>query len=52
MTLDEAEKFAIFNALESVQGDISLAANKLGVSRATFYRKIKKHGLSHLEGNS
>jgi len=49
VTLDEAEKFAILNALKDVQGDIPLAAKKLGVSRATFYRKIKKHGLSHSE---
>lgn len=49
MTLYEAEKFAILNALKDVQGDIPLAAKKLGVSRATFYRKIKRHGLSHPE---
>lgn len=49
VTLHEAEKFAILNALKDVQGDIPLAAKKLGVSRATFYRKIKKHRLSHSE---
>ena len=32
-------------ALRSGQGDVPKAAQLLGVSRATFYRKIKKVGL-------
>jgi DNA-binding NtrC family response regulator len=46
ITLDEAEKHAILMALKIAGGNVVLAAQKLGLSRATFYRKIKKHGLS------
>jgi len=49
VTLDEAEKKAIQSALHVTQGNVPLAAKQLGVSRATFYRKMKKHELNHLE---
>ncbi|MBT7522082.1 MAG: sigma-54-dependent Fis family transcriptional regulator, partial [Nitrospina sp.] len=39
----EIEKNAIIEALEKANGNIPQAAKALGVSRATFYRKIKKY---------
>ena len=38
------EKKAIQNALNNSQGNILKAAKMIGISRATFYRKIKKYG--------
>jgi len=37
----EAEKAIIKKYLESFRGDKSLLASKLGMSRTTFYRKLK-----------
>ena len=42
---EESEKQAIEEALEKVEGEIEEAAEELGISRATIYRKIKKYGL-------
>jgi DNA-binding NtrC family response regulator len=33
-------------ALAQAGGDVVIAANKLGMSRATFYRRLKKYGLT------
>jgi DNA-binding NtrC family response regulator len=46
LSLDEAEKLAIQSALDLTGGSFPDAAKKLGVSRATFYRKAKKHEIS------
>ena len=40
----EMEKRAILNAIDKCGGDISKAARKLGISRATMYRKLDKYG--------
>ncbi|MBT5470922.1 MAG: sigma-54-dependent Fis family transcriptional regulator [Nitrospina sp.] len=40
---DEIEKNALIDALDRANGNIPLAAKELGISRATFYRKIKKY---------
>ena len=40
---NEIEKNAIIEALDKANGNIPLAAKALGISRATFYRKIKKY---------
>ena len=40
---NEIEKKALMEALEQANGNIPLAAKALGISRATFYRKIKKY---------
>jgi two-component system response regulator AtoC len=45
LTLDEAEKHALESSLQLSNNDFPTAAKKLGVSRATFYRKAKRHGL-------
>jgi two-component system, repressor protein LuxO len=40
----EMERRAILNAIDKCAGDISKAARKLGISRATMYRKLEKYG--------
>jgi len=40
------EKKAIAHAIRCCQGNVSLAAKKLGLGQATLYRKIKKYGIS------
>jgi len=40
----EVEKRAILSAIKKCGGDISKAARKLGLSRATLYRKLDKYG--------
>ena len=39
------ERIAIETALEEARGDIVVAARSVGVSRATFYRKMAEHGI-------
>ncbi len=41
----EAEMAAIRKALEQNQGQVTLAANQLGMSRATFWRKRKQYAI-------
>ena len=42
-TIQEMEKHALVEALKIAGGNVGRAAKALGVSRATFYRKIKKY---------
>jgi len=42
---EEVEKHAILEAIRKCSGDISKAARKLGLSRATIYRKLEKYGV-------
>jgi DNA-binding NtrC family response regulator len=42
----EAEQQAIEKALRHAQGNRNAAAELVGLSRASFYRKLKEHGLS------
>ncbi|WP_069299991.1 GAF domain-containing protein [Neptunicoccus sediminis] len=44
--LKDAERAAIRRAMAAARGNATLAAKQLGVSRATFYRLLKKHQLS------
>jgi DNA-binding NtrC family response regulator len=44
--LDEAEKLSLQSALDITNGSFPDAAKRLGISRATFYRKAKKHDIS------
>jgi two-component system response regulator RegA len=44
-TLDDLEREAIRRALADHAGNISKAAEQLGVTRPALYRKIDKHGL-------
>ena len=45
-TLEETEKQNIIETLRRCNKNITLAANSLGITRATLYRKIKKHEIS------
>lgn len=45
LTLEEAEKEAVANALRRHNGDKKLAAEQLNISPRTLYRKIKEYGL-------
>lgn len=44
-TLDELERSAIERALARAEGNISVAAAALGISRPALYRRMSKHGL-------
>ncbi|MEQ9562639.1 MAG: helix-turn-helix domain-containing protein [Woeseiaceae bacterium] len=45
MNLDDLERNAVAQALQSAQGNISHAAQALGITRAALYRRIEKFGL-------
>ncbi len=47
LTVKEAEKQLIVRALKETNGNRTLAARKIGMSRRTFHRKLHAH---HLEG--
>lgn len=42
----EIERQIIMNAIDFAQGNMTRAAHVLGVSRSTFYRKIRKHRIN------
>lgn len=44
-TIDEMERRLIEKTLRECEGNMSLVASRLGVSRQTLYNKIKKYGL-------
>jgi transcriptional regulator of acetoin/glycerol metabolism len=44
--LEDAERRTIISALDAYQGNISMAAKRLGISRTTLYRKLKHYGLN------
>jgi DNA-binding NtrC family response regulator len=45
LNLDELEKQAIQRALSQFQGNLTKAAQALGLGRTTLYRKMARHGL-------
>jgi len=45
LNLDEIEKTIIRKALSKNEGNISNAAKELGLTRASLYRRMEKHGL-------
>jgi DNA-binding NtrC family response regulator len=47
LTVKEAEREIIMGALKTTDGNRTLAAKRLGMSRRTFHRKLHQH---HLEG--
>jgi transcriptional regulator of acetoin/glycerol metabolism len=47
LTIKEAERELIIRALKTTEGNRTLAARKLGMSRRNFHRKLHRH---HLEG--
>ncbi|HUP50300.1 MAG TPA: sigma-54 dependent transcriptional regulator [Thermoanaerobaculia bacterium] len=46
MTLDEIERAMIEKCLRHYEGNVSRAAEALGLSRAALYRRLEKHGLT------
>lgn len=45
LPLDEVEKVTILNTLESTRGNKSEAARRLGITRKTLHKKLKKYGM-------
>ena len=45
-TLAEVERAALSQALTTAAGNVTAAAQALGINRATLYRKLKRHELS------
>ena len=45
LTLEEVERRRIERTLHLTSGNRTLAAEKLGISRATLHSKIKEYGL-------
>jgi DNA-binding NtrC family response regulator len=45
MTLDDAERYLIERALERHGGNVSDAADELGLSRSALYRRLQRYGL-------
>jgi two-component system response regulator HydG len=43
--LEEVEKATILNTLESAGGNKSEAARRLGITRKTLHKKLKKYGV-------
>lgn len=43
--LDDVEKMVIRRALDKYEGNISRAADELGLTRASLYRRLEKYGL-------
>ncbi len=44
-TLDDMEKSMIIKTLEETGNNIARSSDRLGISRATLYRKMEKHGI-------
>ena len=45
LTLDEAERLLIERALRRNDGNVSKAADELGLSRSALYRRLQRYGL-------
>ena len=45
LTLEEAEESTIRNTLARCNGNLSMVAKELGISRPTLYSKLKKYGI-------
>ena len=45
MKLEEAERYLIQKALDRHEGNVSQAAEALGLSRSALYRRLQRHGL-------
>ncbi len=46
VTLEEVERHLIQRALRRCEGNVSQAAERLGLSRSALYRRLQRHGLS------
>jgi DNA-binding NtrC family response regulator len=52
LTLDEAERLMIEKALERHQGNVSKAAEALGLSRSALYRRLQRHEVEGADGDA
>ncbi|MGH9455941.1 MAG: sigma-54-dependent transcriptional regulator [Terriglobia bacterium] len=50
MSLEEAERFLVQKALARFEGNISHAANALGLSRSALYRRLERFGIKTPSG--
>ena len=48
--LHEVEREMMVAALRETEGNVSEAARRLGIGRATFYRRAQRHGLTREDG--
>ncbi len=48
--LHEVERELMIAALRETEGNVSEAARRLGIGRATFYRRAQRHGLTREDG--
>lgn len=48
--LHEVEREMMIAALRETEGNVSEAARRLGIGRATFYRRAQRHGLTREDG--
>jgi len=46
MSLDEIERAMIVRCMRHYEGNVSRAAEALGLSRAALYRRLEKHGIA------
>jgi len=46
LTMADVERNALVDALEACNGNLTAAARRLGIGRATLYRKLTRHGLT------
>ena len=46
MTVEEIERVLIFKALDRAGGNAARAAEALGISRSTFYRRLQQYGVN------
>lgn len=52
MTLEDAERLLIEKALDRYQGNVSKAADALGLSRSALYRRLQRHESDEDSGDS
>jgi len=45
MSLEDVEKDAVLRTLEAANGNKSQAARRLGITRKTLHKKLKKYGI-------
>ncbi|MBT3244649.1 MAG: sigma-54-dependent Fis family transcriptional regulator [Bacteroidetes bacterium] len=48
LNLNELERMAMLEAIERSNGNITKAAEMIGISRVSFYRNLKKHGIKQI----
>ena len=52
MTLDQAEAWLVARAVERHEGNLQRAADALGITRQSLYRRLEKHDLRDANGDA